>query len=60
MEEPTKKELYKKLENVFLQIEDCLKLLEKQEEELHREVLSAIDREKMQKIKNRITNLKDF
>lgn len=60
MEDNKKKEIYKKLEDAFFQIEDCLNLLEKQEGVLHQEVLQIIDKEKMEKIKNKITNLKEF
>jgi hypothetical protein len=60
MEDVKKTEVYKKLADVFNQIEDCLKLLEKQEGELHKEFLAAIDKEKMEKIKNRITNINNL
>ncbi len=60
MEDAKKIETYKKLEKAFIQLEECLVLLEKQEKQLHQEILQAIDIQRMEKIKNRITNLKDF
>ena len=60
MKEEEKKELYTKIDSIFKQMNECLSLLEKKEKQLYQEFLTAIDKEKMEKIKNRINNLNDL
>lgn len=60
MKEEENKELYNRLHNVLTQMNDCLDLLEKKENKLYQELLTAIDREKIETIKNRINNINDL
>jgi len=54
MEEITNKEDYKKIKEIFERLESCLNLLKQEENKLYKDIVDAVDREKMKKIIDRI------
>lgn len=54
MEEITDKKDYKNVKEIFEKLESCLNLLKQEEDKLYKDIVDAVDREKMKKIIDRI------